>query len=50
MRKNCGEFGEQDKWEKQNVNRARNRRDGIGGIQIIVGTAIIRITVTSASG
>lgn len=50
MRKNCGEFGEQDKWEKQNVNRARNRRDGIGGRMTTVGTVIIRIIAISVSG
>lgn len=50
MRKNCGEFGEQDKWEKQSVNHAHNLQNGFGGIRIIVGTAIIRITVISARG
>ena len=49
MRKNCGEFGEQDKWEKQSVNHAHSLQDGIGGIRIIVGTAIIRIIAISVS-
>lgn len=50
MRQNCGEFGEQDKWERQSVNHARSLQSGIGGILIIVGTAIIGITVISARG
>ena len=50
MRQNCGEFGEKDKWGKQSVNHARNLRDGIGGIPIIVGTAIIETTVISVRG
>ena len=50
MRQNCGEFGEQDKWETQSVNHARSLQGGTGLIAIIVGTVITGTTVISASG
>ena len=50
MRQSCGEFGEKDKWEKKSVNHAHSLQDGIGGRMMVVGTAIIQITVISAGG
>ena len=38
------------RWEKQNVSHDHSLQDGTGLIAIIVGTAIIRITVISARG
>lgn len=49
MRQNCGKFGEQDKWQKQNVNRARNPQDGIGGRMMDAMDAKIEITAISVS-
>ena len=39
-----------NEWEKQSVNHAHSLQNGIGGIPIIVGTAIMGTTVISASG
>ena len=39
-----------NEWEKQSVSHVHNPQSGIGGIQIIVGTVIIRTTVISVRG
>lgn len=49
MRQNCGEFGEQDEWEKQSVNHARSLQSGIGGRMMDAMDAKIEITAISVS-